>query len=87
MVTNPSSETFIRKISDFGTGFASLTHLLTIPIDILKIDKSFVDRLVPDDAGSIIVEGLLGMTKRLGIRVVAEGIETGASGSVTPARM
>lgn len=72
------SNGLLVALDDFGTGFASLTHLLTIPIDVLKIDKSFVDRLVPDDAGSIIVEGLLGMAKRLGIRVVAEGIETKA---------
>jgi EAL domain-containing protein (putative c-di-GMP-specific phosphodiesterase class I) len=63
-------------LDDFGTGFASLTHLLTVPVDIIKIDKSFVDRLVPGDAGSIIVEGVLGIARKLGIRVVAEGIET-----------
>ena len=63
-------------LDDFGTGFASLTHLLTVPIDILKIDKSFVDRLVPGDAGVIIVEGVMGIANKLGIRVVAEGIET-----------
>jgi EAL domain-containing protein (putative c-di-GMP-specific phosphodiesterase class I) len=63
-------------LDDFGTGFASLTHLLTVPVDIIKIDKSFVDRLVPGDAGVIIVEGVMGIASKLGIRVVAEGIET-----------
>jgi len=63
-------------LDDFGTGFASLTHLLTVPVDIIKIDKSFVERLVPGDAGAIIVEGLMGIASNLGIRVVAEGIET-----------
>ncbi len=63
-------------LDDFGTGFASLTHLLTVPVDIIKIDKSFVDRLVPGDAGAVIIEGLMGITEKLGIRVVAEGIET-----------
>ncbi len=63
-------------LDDFGTGFASLTHLLTMPVDIIKIDKSFVARLAPDDAGTGIVEGILHIAKRLGIRVVAEGIET-----------
>ncbi len=62
-------------LDDFGTGFASLTHLLTVPVDIIKIDKSFVDRLVPGDAAIFIVEGLVGIAKNLGIRVVAEGIE------------
>lgn len=62
-------------LDDFGTGFASLTHLLTVPVDIIKIDKSFIDRLVPGDAAAFIVEGLLGIARNLGIRVVAEGIE------------
>jgi diguanylate cyclase (GGDEF)-like protein len=63
-------------LDDFGTGFASLTHLLTVPVDIIKIDRSFVERLVPGDAGAIIVEGVMGIADKLGIRVVAEGIET-----------
>jgi sensor c-di-GMP phosphodiesterase-like protein len=63
-------------LDDFGTGFASLTHLITVPVDIIKIDKSFVDRLGPRDIGAGVVEGILHIAKRLGIRVVAEGIET-----------
>ncbi|MBP1862348.1 putative bifunctional diguanylate cyclase/phosphodiesterase [Rhizobium herbae] len=65
-------------LDDFGTGFASLTHLLTVPVDIVKIDKSFVERLVPGDAAAIIVEGVMGIANKLGLRVVAEGIETDA---------
>ncbi len=63
-------------LDDFGTGFASLTHLLTVPIDIIKIDRSFIERLVPGDAASIIVEGIMNIARKLGLRVVAEGIET-----------
>ena len=63
-------------LDDFGTGFASLTHLLTVPVDIIKIDKSFVDRLTPGDASTAIVEGLIHIAKKLNIRVIAEGIET-----------
>ncbi|MUZ65054.1 EAL domain-containing protein [Agrobacterium vitis] len=63
-------------LDDFGTGFASLTHLITVPVDIIKIDKSFIDRLAPEDVGTGIVEGILHIAKRLGVRVVAEGIET-----------
>ncbi|MGZ9811531.1 putative bifunctional diguanylate cyclase/phosphodiesterase [Pseudoroseicyclus sp. H15] len=63
-------------LDDFGTGFASLTHLLTVPVDIIKIDKSFVDHLVPADSGAAIIEGLLSIAAKLGMRVVAEGIET-----------
>lgn len=65
-------------LDDFGTGFASLTHLLTVPVDVIKIDKSFVDRLEPGAPSNIIVEGLLGIASKLGIRVVAEGIESQA---------
>ena len=65
-------------LDDFGTGFASLTHLLTVPVDIIKIDKSFVDRLVPGDVAACIVEGLVGIAGNLGIDVVAEGIEASA---------
>ena len=62
-------------LDDFGTGFASLTHLLTVPIDIIKIDKSFVDRLVVGDQSAAIVEGLIQIARKLDIRVIAEGIE------------
>lgn len=67
---------FKVALDDFGTGFASLTHLITVPVDIIKIDKSFVDRLGPEDVGTGIVEGILHIADRMGIRVIAEGIET-----------
>jgi diguanylate cyclase (GGDEF)-like protein len=63
-------------LDDFGTGFASLTHLLTVPVDIIKIDKSFVGRLAPGDASMAIVTGLIGIARDLDMRVVAEGVET-----------
>lgn len=62
-------------LDDFGTGFASLTHLLSVPVDIIKIDKSFVARMEPESRSAAIVEGLLTMASKLGIRVVAEGVE------------
>jgi predicted signal transduction protein with EAL and GGDEF domain len=46
-------------LDDFGTGFAALTHLLTVPIDMIKIDKSFIRGLEPGDSGTAIVRGLL----------------------------
>ncbi len=63
-------------LDDFGTGYASLTHLFTVPVDAIKIDKSFVDRLTHGDKSAVIVEGLIGIARKLGIRVVAEGVET-----------
>ncbi|UJW76787.1 EAL domain-containing protein [Rhizobium sp. SL42] len=62
-------------LDDFGTGFASLTHLLTVPVDIIKIDKCFVQRMVLDRAGGVIIKGLLDIAHGLDILVVAEGIE------------
>lgn len=63
-------------LDDFGTGFASLTHLMTVPIDILKIDKTFVDQLVGDGVSRAIVEGLLHIARELNVEVIAEGVET-----------
>ncbi len=63
-------------LDDFGTGFASLTHLLTVPVDVIKIDKMFVDHLEPDGVSLTIVEGLIRTAKKMGIKIVAEGIET-----------
>lgn len=65
-------------LDDFGTGFASLTHLLTFPVDIIKIDKSFIDRLLVDRSSRLIVESMIDLTRKLGKRVVAEGIESEA---------
>ena len=63
-------------LDDFGTGYASLTHLLTVPVDVIKIDKSFIERLAPGDMSAAIVEGLVGIAHKLGIRIIAEGVET-----------
>jgi diguanylate cyclase (GGDEF)-like protein len=63
-------------LDDFGTGFASLTHLLTVPVDVIKIDKMFVDHLEPDGVSLAIVEGLIRTAKKMKIRTVVEGIET-----------
>jgi diguanylate cyclase (GGDEF)-like protein len=63
-------------LDDFGTGHASLTHLMTVPVDVIKIDKTFVDRLRPDSVSFAIVRGLIAIASDLGIQVVAEGVET-----------
>lgn len=63
-------------LDDFGTGYGSLTHLLSVPVDIIKIDPMFIARLWPDDPSMIIVQGLIDIARGLGIDVVAEGIET-----------
>jgi diguanylate cyclase (GGDEF)-like protein len=65
-------------LDDFGTGFASLTHLKRFPIEIIKIDRSFVRDLQIDAEDGAIVEALIGLGHALKIEVVAEGIETRA---------
>ncbi|WP_214847214.1 bifunctional diguanylate cyclase/phosphodiesterase [Exiguobacterium sp. s193] len=63
-------------LDDFGTGLSSLTHLKHLPIDILKIDKSFIDEVPHDERGTAITEMIIQLAKNLGIEVVAEGVET-----------
>ncbi|MCT4369650.1 EAL domain-containing protein [Yangia mangrovi] len=63
-------------LDDFGTGYGSLRHLGAWPIDMLKIDRQFVQGLSARPRDRAVVEAILGMARRFGFRVVAEGIET-----------
>ena len=63
-------------LDDFGTGYSSLSNLKHFPIDILKIDQSFVRDLNSDRGAHSIVSAVIGMGKNLGMEVVAEGIES-----------
>lgn len=63
-------------LDDFGTGFASLTHLLSFPVDVIKIDKMFIDRLLTDRPSEIIVGSLIDLAGKLKMKIVAEGIES-----------
>lgn len=64
------------SLDDFGTGFSSLSYLKGLPIDTLKIDKTFVDTMLTDDNTKIIIESIIYMVKRLGYETIAEGVET-----------
>ena len=64
------------SLDDFGTGYSSLSYLKQLPIDTIKIDRSFIETAVKDDSSSIIYESVIQMSKRLGFETVAEGVET-----------
>ncbi len=65
------------SMDDFGTGYSSLSYLNSIPIDVLKIDRSFVGRMTEGDQPLQIVRTIIELARVLGMDVVAEGIETG----------
>lgn len=63
-------------LDDFGTGYSSLVHLATLPFDEIKIDRSFIARVPGVVRDAHMVEALVGLAHRLGLQVVAEGVET-----------
>ena len=63
------------SVDDFGTGYSSLSYLRQVPIDVLKIDKSFVDTASSSPRQQALVEGIVRLADTLGLVVVAEGIE------------
>ena len=65
-------------LDDFGTGFASLSHLKQFPVEIIKIDRTFISDLQIDPEDGAIVDALVGLANALNIHVVAEGVETSA---------
>jgi len=62
-------------LDDFGKGYSSLSYLKNFPANVLKIDKSFIDNILADGRDSHIVESMIALSHKLGIKVVAEGVE------------
>ncbi|OZI39705.1 diguanylate cyclase [Bordetella genomosp. 5] len=63
------------SLDDFGAGYSSLSYLVRLPVDTLKIDKSFVRGLAASDKASAVIRGIVGLARSLGMKTIAEGVE------------
>ncbi len=63
-------------IDDFGTGYSSLAYVHQLPIDAVKIDRIFINRMAIDDTAASLVDNIIQLTHTLGLDAVAEGVET-----------
>ena len=63
-------------LDDFGLGYSSLNHLKALPVDVVKVDRSFIADVCNSTQDLAVVEAVLTIAKRMGVTVVAEGVET-----------
>ena len=66
----------VLSVDDFGRGYSSLAYLARLPVDILKMDREFIADIERDERGAALVSGVIDLGRRLGMDVVAEGVET-----------
>lgn len=78
MMQNLKKKGFSFAIDDFGTGYSSLAYIKKMPVDVIKIDKSFVFGMLDNHADYQIIMSTIAMVKNLGLQVVAEGVESSA---------
>jgi EAL domain-containing protein (putative c-di-GMP-specific phosphodiesterase class I) len=64
------------SLDDFGTGHSSLSHMRDFPVDLIKIDRSYIEQIAKDEEIAALVAGVIHLSCSLGLEVVAEGVET-----------
>ena len=69
-------------LDDFGTGYSSLAYLKNLPVDALKIDQSFVHDILDDSGDLSLIQGIIDLAQKMGIIIIAEGVETQAHGDL-----
>ena len=75
VLKNLSKQGMLIALDDFGTGFASLAYLKDFPVDIVKVDRDFIDGIPDNEESSAIVTAIAGLTRGLKLKMLAEGIE------------
>lgn len=62
-------------LDDFGTGYSSLNYIKQLPLDIIKVDKTFIDDIVEDDYAQAFIKLIVDLSKTIGTKIVVEGVE------------
>lgn len=75
VLTQAQTLGYVVVVDDFGTGFSNLSYLQNLPLDMIKIDKSFIDSLCLDSATSNVADYIIEMSKNINLKIVAEGVE------------